>query len=114
CEGSKVIENPFFPKNIIIGNKGEYIIIKAPTLKLNALLKGSVYVIPLGKDKYKVGATYSRDDYSTNSTEEAKKEILSKLKTFINCSFEVILQTSGVRPTTKDHRPLLGNFDENK
>src|SRR5690606_6426023 len=28
CEGSKVIENPFFPRNAIIGNKGEYLIIK--------------------------------------------------------------------------------------
>lgn len=113
AEGSKVIYNPFFPKQAIIGNKGEYVIIKAPSLKLEVLLKGSMYVIPLGNDEYKVGATYSRDDYSLNSTEEAKEEILSKVKSFINCPFEVISQTSGVRPTTKDHRPLLGNLDEN-
>lgn len=112
-EGSKVVDNPFFPKHAIIGNKGEYVIIKAPSLKLEALLKGSMYIIPLGKDEYKVGATYSRDDYSLNSTEEAKEEILSKLKSFINCPFEVIGQTAGVRPTTKDHRPLLGSLDEN-
>src|SRR5690606_25030443 len=111
CEGSKVIENPFFPKKAIIGNKGEYVIIKAPNLKLDVMLKGSMYVIPLGNDEYKVGATYSRDDYSLNATEEAKEEILSKVKTFINCPFEVISQTSGIRPTTKDHRPLLGNLD---
>src|SRR5690606_38370853 len=114
CEGSKVIENPFFPKNAIIGNKGEYVIIKAPNLKLDVMLKGSMYIIPLGNNQYKVGATYSRDDYSLNATEEAKEEILSKVKTFINCPFEVISQTSGIRPTTKDHRPLLGNFEENK
>ena len=114
CEGSRVIDNPFFKKNAVIGNKGEYVIIKAPALKLNALLKGSMYVIPLGNDVYKVGATYSRDDYSSSVTEEAKEEILSKLRSFINCPFEVISQTSGVRPTTKDHRPLLGNFEENK
>ena len=113
CEGAKVIENPFFQKNAIIGNKGEYIIIKAPALKLNALLKGPMYVIPLGNDEYKVGATYSRDDYSSNCTEEAKEEILSKLNSFINCPFEILGQTAGIRPTTKDHRPLLGNFEEN-
>ena len=112
-EGSKVIDNPFFPKQAIIGNKGEYVIINAPSLKLEMLLKGSMYVIPFGNDEYKVGATYSRDDYSANATEEAKEEILSKVKSFINCNFEVISQVSGVRPTTKDHRPLLGNLDEN-
>jgi glycine/D-amino acid oxidase-like deaminating enzyme len=113
AEGSKVIDNPFFPKQAIIGNKGEYLIIKAPSLKLEQLLKGSMYVIPLGNDEYKVGATYSRDDYSLNPTAEAKEEIISKVKSFINCPFEIIGQTAGIRPTTKDHRPLLGSVGEN-
>lgn len=113
AEGSKVIENIFFPKKAITGNKGEYVIIKAPELKLDALFKGSMYIIPIGSDTYKVGATYSRDDYSLNVTENAKDEILSKVKTFIKCPFDVIGQTAGVRPTTRDHRPLLGSLDEN-
>lgn len=112
-EGAKVIENPFFPKHVITGNKGEYVIIKSPDLKMDSLLKGSMYVIPMGNDIYKVGATYSRDDYSLNPTEIAKSEILSKLKTCINCSFEILEQTAGVRPTTRDHRPLLGGWEEN-
>lgn len=113
AEGSKVVGNPFFPKRAIIGNKGEYIVIKAPALNLETFLKGALYVIPMGNDEYKVGATYSRDDYSSNVTEEAKEEILLKLKSFINCPFKVIGQTAGVRPTTKDHRPLLGSLAEN-
>mgnify|MGYP000081289561 FL=1 len=113
AEGAQAVENPFFPKHTLIGNKGEYLIIKAPELKLKALLKGPVYVIPLGNDQYKVGATYSRDDYSINATNEAKEEILSKLKTVINCPFQLIGHTAGVRPTTKDHRPLLGSLKEN-
>lgn len=113
AEGAQAVENPFFPKHTLIGNKGEYLIIKAPELKLKVLLKGPVYVIPLGNDQYKVGATYSRDDYSINATNEAKEEILSKLKTVINCPFQLIGHTVGVRPTTKDHRPLLGSLKEN-
>jgi len=113
AQGAKVIENPFFPSSAIIGNKGEYVIIKALDLKLDELLKGPVYIVPMGNQQYKVGATYSRDDYGTDPTEAAKEEILSKLKTFINCPFEVIGQTAGVRPTTKDHRPLLGSLEEN-
>ncbi|MDC8001841.1 FAD-dependent oxidoreductase [Aequorivita todarodis] len=113
AEGASVIENPFFPKHAIIGNKGEYILIKAADLKLGALLKGPVYVIPLGNDEYKVGATYSRDDYGMAPTETAKAEILSKMKSFINCPFEIVGQTAGVRPTTKDHRPLLGSLKDN-
>ncbi|MGO3181305.1 MAG: NAD(P)/FAD-dependent oxidoreductase [Aequorivita sp.] len=113
AEGAKVIDNPFFPKHAITGNKGQYLVIKALDLKMTSLLKGPVYVIPLGNDTYKVGATYSRDDYSLHPTEGAKDEILAKLKTFISCSFEVLEQTVGIRPTTRDHRPLLGAWEEN-
>ncbi len=113
AEGAQAVENPFFPKHTLIGNKGEYLIIKAPELKLKTLLKGPVYLIPLGNDQYKVGATYSRDDYSLHTTNEAKEEILLKLKTVINCPFQLIGHTAGVRPTTKDHRPLLGSLKEN-
>lgn len=113
AEGAKVVDNPFFPKQAVIGNKGEYVIIKAPDLNLDELLKGPMYIIPIGNQQYKVGATYSRDDYSTEPTEAAKEEILTKLNTFINCPFEIVGQTTGVRPTTKDHRPLLGSLEEN-
>lgn len=113
CEGAKVVDNPFFPKRTIVGNKGEYVLIKAPDLKTESLLKGPVYIISMGNDIYKVGATYSRNDYSLNTTAVAKEEILSKLKTFIDCSFEVVGQTAGIRPTTRDHRPLLGVWKEN-
>jgi glycine/D-amino acid oxidase-like deaminating enzyme len=113
AEGSKAVENPYFPKHTLIGNKGEYVIIKAPDLNLDTLLKGSLYVIPMGDHIYKIGATYSRDDYSLHCTPAAKEEILSKVANFITCPFEVIGQTAGVRPTTKDHRPLLGSTAEN-
>lgn len=113
AEGAKAIENPFFSQTGIVGNKGEYVVIKASLLKVHYLLKGPMYIIPLGNDTYKVGATYSRDDYSTNPTAEARTEILSKVKTFIKCDFEIVDQIAGVRPTTRDHRPLLGSLKEN-
>ncbi len=110
ADGAAAIHNPFFPKNGLICNKGEYLIIDAPELKLNVLLKGALYVIPLGSSHYKVGATYSRDDSSLMTTGAAKVEIISKLKSMIDCPFEVIGHTAGVRPTTRDRRPLLGNY----
>ncbi len=113
AEGAKVKQNPFFPQQTLNGNKGEFVRIKAPLLQLNALLKGSLYIIPMGNDEYKVGATYDRDDLIANTTQAAKEEILSKLKGIIDCPFEIIGQTAGIRPTTNDHRPLLGSINEN-
>ncbi|MBZ0327443.1 MAG: FAD-binding oxidoreductase [Altibacter sp.] len=108
AEGAAAINNPFFPKQLLIPNKGEYIIITAPELQLEYMLKGPVFVIPLGNHQYKVGATYSREDATTHPTAAAKQEIVSKLQQMIHCPFEVIDQIAGVRPTTKDRRPILG------
>lgn len=107
-EGTAALQNPFFPKKFFIPLKGEYLIIKAPELKLEAILKGPVHIIPLGNDSYKVGATYDREDLTYESTLKARQEVIEKLRKMIHCEFEVVAQEVGMRPTTKDRRPLLG------
>lgn len=110
AEGALVRNNPFITTSIIQPNKGEYLIIQSSELKLDYILKGGVYIIPLDNDLYKVGATYSRDDISDNSTDAARKQIEEKLQKMITCNYEVVEQVNGVRPTTKDHKPILGKI----
>ena len=112
-EGPSVINNLLFPKNLLIGNKGEYLIIKAPELKLKVMIKASIFIIPLVNDLYKVGATYSHNDYTKKTTIKAREEIISKLSKIIQCPFEIVDQIAGIRPTTKDRRPLIGSLPEN-
>ena len=121
AEGSGVVYNPYFTvdvsphgKKVFVGNKGEYIIIKAPDLQSEAVLKGPVMVIPLGDDLYKVGASYARDDYSTNATLGACEEISEKLSKMISCDFRVVDQVTGIRPTVKDRKPLVGCLHSTK
>ena len=121
AEGSGVVHNPYFTldvspkgKKVFVGNKGEYIIIKAPGLQSQAILKGPVMVIPLGDDLYKVGASYGRDDYSTNATLGACEEISAKLSKMISCDFNVVDQVTGIRPTVKDRKPLVGCLQNSK
>ena len=84
-------------------------IVKAPELKLNTLLKGPVYVIPMGNDLYKIGASYKRGDASLKITSESREIVLRKLEKMILCDYKVVSQEVGIRPTTKDRRPLLGS-----
>jgi len=111
-EGASAVKNPFFPKEFLQENKGEYILIKAPTLKVREILKGPMFIIPLGDNLYKVGATYNREDDSREITDMAKNQIIEKLKKMILCDFEVVDQVAGIRPTVKDRKPLLGNLSE--
>ncbi|MBT8259946.1 MAG: FAD-dependent oxidoreductase [Flavobacteriaceae bacterium] len=113
-EGFGLKKNPFFNYLPINGTKGELLIIQAPDLKLEYVLKSSVFLIPIGDDKYIVGATYEWKDKSNIVTVQAKEELLSKLNSFIKCDYKVVDQIAGIRPTVKDRRPLVGQHPEYK
>lgn len=114
AEGFGVKQNPYFNFIPLNGTKGEVLTIKAPELKLEYAIKSSVFVIPVGNDLYTVGSTYNRDDKSNTPTQEGKNELLSKLRTFVTCDFDVINHVAGIRPTVKDRRPLVGKHPEHK
>ena len=107
-EGFGVHKNPFFKSLPLVSTKGELLTIHASDLKIDFVLKGPVFLIPLGNDLYTVGATYDWNDTSNTVTDKGKEELLGKLKTLISCSFEVVDQVAGIRPTVKDRRPLVG------
>lgn len=108
CEGNGLTNNPFFNWLPLEGTKGELITILAPELELNEVIKSAVFVMPLGNDLYKIGATFNWSDKTNIPTDQGREELLEKLKTVISCDFEVKDHEAGVRPTTPDRRPLLG------
>ena len=114
AEGFGVKQNPYFNTIPLTGSKGEILTISARDLKIDFAIKSSVFVIPLGGDLYNVGSTYNNEDKTNLPTIEAKEELLSKLKTFIKCDFEVINHIAGIRPTVKDRRPLVGRHPKHK
>lgn len=111
-EGFGLHANPFFNYLPLDGTKGELIIIKAPNLQLDVILKSSVFILPIGEDQYKVGATYNWEDKTAIPTEEGRQELIENLKELIDCDFEILEHFAGVRPTVKDRRPLVGTHAE--
>src|SRR5690554_618064 len=114
CEGYMMNNNPFFQELPLDGAKGELLVIKSKELNIDVLLKAGVFVLPIGNGFYKVGATYNWTDKTDIPTEEAKKELISQLKRFTNCDFEIIEHLAGVRPTVKDRKPLVGRHHQHK
>ncbi|MFN2260596.1 MAG: NAD(P)/FAD-dependent oxidoreductase [Psychroflexus sp.] len=113
CEGFGITKNPYFNWLPIYGNKGEYIIFHSPDLNSNeTILKSKFFIIPIGNDYYKFGATYSRDNLNDLPTNQAKNQLQDNLTGLLNCNFEIIDQLAGVRPTVKDRRPILGKHPE--
>ena len=112
CEGFGLKKNPFFNYLPLRGNKGEYITIYSEELKLDFAIKSSVFIMPLGNDLYKVGATYEHQDKSPEITKKAREKLIEQLKEIISCDFEVVDQVAGIRPAVSDRRPLVGEHPE--
>lgn len=114
AEGFGMHANPYFNDLPLDGTKGELFIIKAPGLKLDVIVNTSVFILPLGHDLFKVGATYNWKDKTNLPTDEGRAELIERIQEIINCDFEIIRHYAGVRPTVSDRRPLVGTHTEHK
>jgi glycine oxidase len=114
AEGYGLKSNPFFCHLPLDGTKGEVLKIYAPALKLIQIIKKQVFIVPLGDDFYRVGATYDWNDKTEVPTESGKQELISGLKEIVKVPFEIVEHVAGVRPTVKDRKPMLGTHPNHK
>lgn len=112
AEGFSMLDNPYFNYLPLDGTKGELLYVKIPGLNLDVIVKSGVFLIPVGDDIYKLGATYDRNDKSDMPTETSRQELLEGLEALISCEYEVLDHVAGIRPTVNDRRPLVGKHYE--
>ncbi len=108
CEGQNYVKNPFFNYLPSKPSKGETIVIECDQFPELLINKGC-FVYPLSKTNFLVGATYKHNDLSYRKSKEAREELISKLMNIGDFKFKIIQQKAGVRPTTYDRRPIVGN-----
>ena len=92
----------------LIPVQGELLTLHIPTLDLGHSIHRSGFLIPLGGNLYRLGATFKWDTVWSGPSEQGKKQLLEKLAKMIDLPFEVVGHWAGTRPTTKDRRPILG------
>lgn len=108
CEGFGLKENPWFNYLPLSGSKGEYLIINAPHLAPDRIIKGGVFVVPIKEDLFWVGATFSPEDKTLQPTEKGKIWLQKKLEALIDIPYTIYSHGAAIRPTVIDRRPLLG------
>ena len=114
CEGYRLMNNPFFKYLPLAPTKGEVITIKIPSLEYcDQIISKGVYLIPLGNHLYTVGATYNREDLTDEITDDGQRFLIERLEGILNLDYEIVDRQSGIRPTVKDHKPLIGYHPDN-
>jgi hypothetical protein len=93
----------------LIPNKGEALIVRMPEWPLPMIIKGEVFVVPLDEpETYWVGSGYARWPDHPKPTEAERERLLSGLRKLHDGPITVIDHLAGIRPTTADRRPLIG------
>lgn len=114
AEGYRMRDNPYFNTLPLQGNKGEVLIVKIPNLKLDYIIKSSVFLMPYKEDLFWLGATYDRDDLEDVATEKGREFLTSRLERFLKLPYQIIDHKHGIRPTTIDRRPFVGRHPNHK
>lgn len=114
CEGFNGKFNPYFnylPFNPV---KGEIVDIEIQNLDLQEIINQGVFVIPLEKDKFRLGATYKWDVLDFVPTDDGRNSLIEKYQKLMKPQMRILSQQAGVRPATKDRRPFLGMHPKTK
>jgi glycine/D-amino acid oxidase-like deaminating enzyme len=114
CEGYQITKNPFFENLPFAFTKGEVMEIYSNELKLNEIINAGIFIIPLGDNLYKVGATYSWDPINEIPTTQELQNLQSSLDKIITVPYQVTKHVAGIRPTVKDRKPIIGLHHQNK
>jgi glycine/D-amino acid oxidase-like deaminating enzyme len=113
CEGANIINNPFFNYLPMVLNKGELLTVKSESFNTSNILKKKVFVLPVEKDTFKIGATFDWKWDTENPTKEKKEQLENDFKVISKLPYKVINHESGVRPSSRDRRPIIGIHQEN-
>jgi glycine/D-amino acid oxidase-like deaminating enzyme len=112
CEGYNGKFNPHFSYLPFNPVKGEIVDIEIQNLDLQEIINQGVFVIPLGNNVFRLGATYKWDILDFISTEEGREILIEKYQKLMKPQMRILSQEAGVRPATKDRRPFLGMHPE--
>ena len=112
CEGWQATKNPYFGWLPFSLNKGEVLDISVKNLEADCIYNKGVYVVPLGMEAWKVGATYNWREPNEELTAEGRAELEGKLNNLLKIPFKVMEHTAGIRPAVRDRKPLIGMHPE--
>ena len=109
CEGTQMaLSKDSLQQNGFAPVKGELIRARLDKGLVGECIHQKHFMLSEGKNEVSVGATYAWEGFESGPTKEKKQVLEQHLNNVWEGSFEVIDQISGVRPATKDRRPIVG------
>ncbi|WP_163707777.1 NAD(P)/FAD-dependent oxidoreductase [Mangrovibacterium lignilyticum] len=112
CEGHRASQNPYFQNIQFKHTKGEVFKLKTTGYHADFILNKAFFLMPVGGNEYRMGATYDWNKLDEVPTASAKEELCGKLEQVFGGAYSLTEHAAGIRPTTHDRRPVLGLHPE--
>ena len=108
CDGSRATKNPWFDWLPWRPVKGEILDVQIENYHRENILNRGVFLIPLEDGSFRLGATYDNHNINLSPTNTAVKNLSDKLNLIFSKKFSIIQHKVGIRPATKDRKPIIG------
>ena len=123
CQGIAARENRFFADLPLHPARGDILLVKSPGVACNRVIHHDAWAIPMGEQRFLVGATYDRvslqdpAEPSDEKNSQFRDELMQRWESLTEGSFQggqhtVLEQRWAVRPASYDRHPLIGPHDE--
>ena len=96
----------------VVPVKGETLDISCPGLPQDRILNAGKYLVPLGSDRWRVGATFAWEFKDPGPSEAGRAELERFLGSLLNRPYQVESHRAAVRPAIRGRRPVAGMHPE--
>ena len=94
--------------------KGQILTIKSEQMTEEEAWNHKGFILPIGSNLFKAGATIEWDASDTKTTEKGKRNLINVIGGIFSGSYTVDSQIAGIRPTVHDRRPVMGEHPKYK
>lgn len=92
--------------------KGEMLTVRIQGFPEHQVVSRKRWLIPIGDECFRVGATYEWDDLSDNPTEEGRAALEELVRSFTELPYTVLDHVAGVRPIVRASQPVIGRHPQ--
>lgn len=112
CQGYAGLKEGWFSYLPHRSAKGEMLSLEITDLDPAYILNRGGWLVPIGENKWKAGATYEWDDLSVAPTQRGAQQVRSKIESLTSCAYTIQKHEVGVRPIVQRSQPVIGMHKE--
>jgi glycine oxidase len=113
CEGYRIRDNPWFRHCRMELAAGEIQTIRTMASLPQGILNAGKWLRPAGAaETYLAGSTYRWEGLESPPSQDGLEEMQQGLGKFLAAPYEVLDRQTGIRPVSKDRKPIMGRHPE--